>query len=96
MYMPNLCTHSITMRVWRQSSETRQAALDEEREAILNGEFVNKLEFSLETGQNAGKPCTGGLESLGNTPGNCSKSVVSASQQGRLLAQYELGTVAIS
>jgi len=43
MRIDNLCTHQITMRVWRQSSETRQAVLDEERQDFLENSFENML-----------------------------------------------------
>ena len=44
MTVDNLCLHEIRMRVWRQSSETRQAALDEEKQNFLDGSFENMLE----------------------------------------------------
>ena len=62
MNVDNLCLHQITIRVWRQSSETRQAAIDEEKQNFLEGSFENMLESRQN--QNSDSPKVGTLDTF--------------------------------
>ena len=62
MSVDNLCLDQITMRVWRQSSETRQAVLDEEKRKFLEGSFENMLESRQN--QNSNSPKVGTLDTF--------------------------------
>jgi|GEM_PF-2822742 len=73
MNIDKQCLHSITMRVWRQSSETRQAVLDEEKQNFLEGSFENMLELKQTQGADSHK--TGALDAFGTMQSNLATEV---------------------
>ncbi|MCL2216366.1 MAG: hypothetical protein FWB91_05015 [Defluviitaleaceae bacterium] len=53
--IPMICTHASLMRMMRNSSETRRAHLQEERQAMLqNTSFQDALQAFAEGGQSTG------------------------------------------
>ena len=96
MNLDNLCIHAITMRVWRQSSETRQAVLDAQKQAIRDEVvFGNGLEASAESGKSTEGPRVGALEALTARPEDA-VSLPQGNSVQRVAAQYEAATIATS
>jgi len=86
--------HHIKMRVWRQSSETRQAALDAEKQAIRDEIVFGKgLDAPAESGTEG--PRVGALEALATKPSD-TVSLPQGNSVKRVAAQYEAATIATS
>ena len=86
----------IKLRVMRQSSETRQAALDAKKQAIRDEVVFGKgIDSSAESRNSAEGPRIGALEALTAKPSNTGSFPQGNSVQ-RVAAQYESATIATS
>ena len=90
----NFCEHNIKMRVWRQSSETRQAALDAKKQAIRDEVVFGKgLETSAESNKDVSR--VGALRGLTNKISDMPSFSQGNSMQS-VSARYESATIATS